>query len=92
MKIEKIKIIKSDDRGVIYNCGKSNFISRRKGSLSSHSHEGSEIVYLVKGEIELTIGNETQRVKAPAKYEIPENIHHAMIALTDIEFIIDREV
>ena len=30
MELKKIKIIKSDERGTIYNCGKSSFISRKK--------------------------------------------------------------
>jgi len=92
MKINNIDIIKSDERGVIYDCGKSCFISRKKGTVSAnHSHEDPEIVYLVRGEIELTIGDETEIVKAPAMFETGPNVHHKLIALTDIELVIDRE-
>ncbi|MCH8741868.1 cupin domain-containing protein [Patescibacteria group bacterium] len=92
MKIEDIKIIKSDDRGIIYNCGKSSFISRKKGSVSAdHTHEEREVVFLVKGEVELTIGKETQIVKAPIKFETAPDVYHKLIALTDIELVIDRE-
>jgi len=91
MKLEEIKIIKSDERGVIYDCGKANFIFRKKGSISAnHQHDDHEIIYLVAGEIELTIGDETQIVKAPVKFEIPSNTYHKLIALTDIEIVIDR--
>ena len=73
MNPEEIKIIKSDERGVIYECGKSSFIARKKGSVSAdHKHEDSETIYLVNGEIELTIGEETQIVKAPIKFSMRE--------------------
>ena len=92
MKIEKINIIKFDERGVIYNCGASCFLSRKKGSVSAdHQHEDSEVNYLVKGEIELTIGEETQIVKAPARIEMAPNEYHKLVALTNIEILIERE-
>ena len=91
MKLEKIDIIKSDERGIIYNCGKASFISRKKGSISAdHTHADPEITYLVKGEIELTIGDETQVVKAPIKFILAPNVYHKLVALTDIELVIDR--
>ncbi len=91
MNLEDMKIVKSDERGVIYDCGRSNFIARKKGSISAdHKHEGAEIVYLVKGEIELTIGNNTQIVKAPVKFSYASNVYHKLVALTDIELVIDR--
>lgn len=91
MKLEEIKIIKSDDRGVIYNCGKVNFITRKKDTISAdHSHQDKEMVYLVKGEAELTIGKETKIIKAPIVFEVPSDIHHKLVALTDISLVIDR--
>ena len=91
MDLQEIKIIKSDERGMIYDCWKSNFISRKKGTISAnHTHEDPEIIYLVKGEVELTIWNETMVVKAPVMWEINANIYHKLVALTDIELIIDR--
>lgn len=92
MNLHKIQIIKSDERGVIYDCGKSSFISRKKGTISAdHKHKDPEIVYLVKGEVELTIGNETEVVKAPIMFKTDSNVYHKLIALTDIELVIDRE-
>jgi len=92
MKLEEIKIIKSDERGIIYDCGNSGFISRKKGAISAdHTHEDPETIYLVKGEVELTLGDETQVVKAPVKFSAPSNVYHKLVALTDIELVIDRE-
>lgn len=88
MNLEEIKIVKSDDRGVIYDCGGAYFISRKKGSISAdHTHEQAEKLFLVKGEIELTIGSETQIVKAPASFDIGSNVYHKLVALTDIELV-----
>lgn len=40
MKISKLKLIKSDERGEVWSCDKFNFVSRRKGSVSAdHTHE-----------------------------------------------------
>ncbi len=92
MELNEIKIIKSDERGIIYDCGNSSFISRKKGTVSAdHIHNDPEIVYLIKGEIELTIGDETQIVKAPIMFKTGSNVYHKLIALTDIELVIDRD-
>lgn len=91
MKLNEIKIIKSDERGIIYDCGNSSFITRKKGSIgANHTHEDQEIIYLVKGEIELTIGDETKIVRAPIMFKIDSNVYHKVVALTDIDFVIDR--
>lgn len=92
MELNEIKIIKSDERGTIYDCGKSSFISRKKGTISAnHTHKDPEIVYLVKGDVELTIGDETKIVKAPIMFKTDSNVYHKLVALTDIEFVIDRD-
>lgn len=91
MNLNKIKIIKSDERGIIYDCGNSSFITRKNGTISAdHKHEDPEIVYLIKGEVELTIGDETRIIKAPVMFKTDSNIYHKLVALTDIELIIDR--
>ncbi|MCK5413466.1 MAG: cupin domain-containing protein [Candidatus Pacebacteria bacterium] len=90
MKIEKIKITKEDDRGIIYDCDKVGYIFRNKGTISAnHTHEEAETLYLVQGKIELTIKNKTEIVKAPIKVRIEKNVYHKLIALTDIIIIRD---
>lgn len=92
MKLDTIRIVKSDDRGIIFDCGKSKFIARKKGTISAnHTHEDPEVVYLVKGEIELTIGDETKVVKAPVTFSTGSNVYHKLLALTDIELVVERE-
>lgn len=92
MKLHQIRTIKSDHRGVIYDCGKSNFISRKSGTVSAdHIHNEPEKIYLVEGKIELTIDNETQIVEAPIMFEYGPNIYHKLVALTDIRLVTERE-
>jgi len=88
MNIKKLPIVKSDKRGIIYNCNSVNFLFRKKGTVSSdHTHKEGEDIFLVEGEIELTIGNETKKVKAPIKIEIEPNVYHKIVALTDIRIL-----
>lgn len=92
MNVKEIRTIKSDERGIMYDCDKLNFISRKRGSMSAnHSHPDSEILYLVRGEVELTLGSETRKVAAPVKIDIPGGTFHKLVALTDIEILEDRE-
>jgi len=88
MNIKKLPIVKSDERGVIYDCGRMNFLARKKGTISSdHTHPEGEDIFLIEGEIELTVGDETERVKAPVKIELPADVYHKIIALTDIKLL-----
>ena len=88
MKIEDIPTIKDDDRGKIYRCEPVNYIVRKKGSISAnHTHEEAEQLYLIEGEVELTVGSETTQVKAPKMFFVPPNVYHKVKALTDIKLI-----
>ena len=92
MNLKELKILKEDNRGVIYSCDKVNLIIRKIGSVgANHIHEIPEILYLTKGKIELTIGKETKIVKAPIKISIESNIYHKVLALSDIEIIEDKD-
>jgi mannose-6-phosphate isomerase-like protein (cupin superfamily) len=91
MRLKEIPIIKSDERGIIYDCDKLNFISRKKGTISAdHAHNIREILYVVRGNVELTIGKETKQVSAPLRIEIPAHTYHKLVALSNIELLVDR--
>ena len=92
MKITELRTIKSDERGIIYDCDKLNTIKRKKGTINAnHTHEDPEILYLVEGKVELTIGKETKVVSSPVKIEIESLQYHKLMALTDIILLEDRE-
>jgi quercetin dioxygenase-like cupin family protein len=88
MDLQKMKILKEDERGMIYYCEKVNLILRKKGARGAdHTHEMPEILYLIKGKLKLTIGEETKIVEAPTRISIGPNVYHKDLALTDIEMI-----
>ncbi len=53
MDIKEIPVIKSDERGKIYDCDKCNIVMRKKGTISAdHSHKEQEVNYLLLGELD----------------------------------------
>ena len=89
--LSPLPILKSDDRGVMYNCDTLKCVVRKKGSISgNHIHSDPEILYLVSGSATVTVGDETTVVEAPMKIQIPGNIHHQLFADSDIIFLEDR--
>ncbi|MBD3359909.1 MAG: hypothetical protein GF365_04360 [Candidatus Buchananbacteria bacterium] len=93
MDFKKIKVLKDDARGIMYDCDKLNFIERRKGTISAdHKHIDPEILYLLKGEIKIIIGEDEQKIKSSVKIRIPANQYHKIIALTDIIILEDRQL
>ena len=88
MNIKDIPIAKSDERGLIYDCGKIRLVVRKKDSVGAgHSHPEGEDMFLIEGKAELTVGKETKKVKAFTKIEIPPNTYHKIVALTDIKLL-----
>ena len=89
MNLKKLKIIKADERGVVYECDGIMYVLRKKGTVTAdHIHDDlGEILYLIKGTIKLTVGEEVKKVSAPTKIEIPKKIYHKILALSDIEFL-----
>lgn len=88
MQIESIKILKKDERGIIYRCDPINYIVRKKGTISAdHNHEEEETIYLVEGRAEFTVDKETQDIESPTKFSISSNVYHKLVAKTDIKLI-----
>ncbi len=93
MKINNLPIFKEDKRGIIYDCGDFKFLSRKKGSISAdHLHDESEVLFLIDGNIELTVNDEVKIIKEPVKIEIPKNVYHKIKALTNIKLIYQRKL
>lgn len=91
MRIEPLPILKSDERGIIYDCDKVRFLARKKGTTSGdHIHPEPETLYLVSGTAKLTVDDRTETITAPVKISLEGNVRHKLFALTDIEFIEDR--
>ena len=92
MNLSEIEIAKSDSRGVMYHCGGFEYIKRVNGSVSGdHAHPDSEEIYLLSGEIEMTVGDEVRIINAPIKISIPANVPHKVTAQTDIVLLVNRK-
>jgi len=82
--LEKVKIIEESEGIIAYDCDRVYYVRLKKGAtLSDHSHNHEEIVFLMEGEAEMILGDKTEIVKAPAQLVIPENVYHKFTALTD---------
>lgn len=91
MKLSKVAIKKSDERGTIYKIEKFNLVIRKKGTTSAdHSHPEKETLYLIEGRAEITVDDETQVVEPVARLEFPENTYHKLVALSDIMLLYYR--
>ncbi|MBI2572905.1 hypothetical protein HYV86_03545 [Candidatus Woesearchaeota archaeon] len=93
MEISSLPILKQDERGTIYDLGgKAKYIVRKQGSISGdHMHNVEEILFLLNGKVELTLGNVISIVEAPVKISIPAHTHHKLLAITSIELVEFRD-
>ena len=56
-------------------------------ALPSHNHVHEQITYMIKGELEMKIGEETVLLTPGSVQVIPSNVVHGAIAHTDCELI-----
>lgn len=60
----------------------------KKGSvLPMHHHEHEQITFILEGELEMTIGEDSMVLNPGSYYVIPSNVPHAAIARTDCKVI-----
>lgn len=52
------------------------------GNTSNHSHSNEQVGYVLKGEVEITIADETQKCGPGIAYYIPSNIPHGYKVLS----------
>ncbi len=52
-----------------------------------HSHPHEQVVNVIEGDFELTIGSETEILKPQSVVIIPSNAHHSGRALTDCRIL-----
>ena len=89
--VRDIPIESADGRGTTYNLGEWSLMERKEGTVSAdHEHKDAESLVLIDGRIELTIGDDTKLVEQMAEINIPGNIHHKIVALTDIKLLKKR--
>lgn len=83
-----MEIIKENDKGKTYQADGFKILYRYKDTIAGDNSENvEELIYLIEGSAEITLGDLTRVVKAPAKIEFPAKTYHKIKALTDISFI-----
>ncbi|MGQ0713419.1 MAG: cupin domain-containing protein [Gemmatimonadaceae bacterium] len=60
---------------------------KRGAALPQHSHPHEQLTTLISGELELTLGGETQVLRAGMLAVIPSGVPHSARALADCEVI-----
>lgn len=57
------------------------YVSIKEGSiLPSHSHLHEQVTFVIEGELEMTVGNETYHLIPGTAQVIPSNVSHSAIA------------
>jgi quercetin dioxygenase-like cupin family protein len=59
------------------------FFLERDVVVQPHSHTNDQVGYIVRGKLEVTIGNQTQICRAGDSYAVPGGIMHSVHALVD---------
>ncbi len=84
-----MKIIKEDDRGKTYQADGFKILYRNKDTISGDNSENAEeIIYLVSGSAEVTLGEKTWVAHFPSEIFFPAKTYHKIRALTDIVLIL----
>ena len=82
--IKEIEIAEEREGLLAYDCGPVLYIELKEGvTVSDHLHDHEEKVFLIKGKVEMTLGDKVQIIKAPVKLLIPKNTYHKFTALED---------
>jgi len=85
----KVKLVKEDGKGKIYQIDDFKIYYRNKDTISGDNSENkAEIIYFITGSAEITIENAVWQAEAPAKIEIPAKTYHKIRALSDISFVL----
>ncbi len=83
--MEKLAILEQGEGYVAYDCDTCIYIKLEKDAVvADHQHSHKETVFLLEGEVEVTIVNETTIISAPSKLIIPGNTYHKFKALTEV--------
>ena len=84
-----MKLINNNEKGKVYSGSDLKIFYRKNRSISGDNDVNSyEKIYLIKGEVELTIADKVRNITAPAEFEIPENTYHKIVALKDVVFVL----
>jgi hypothetical protein len=85
----KVKLIKDNEKGKVYQIDNFKIYYRNKDTISGDNSENKEeVIYLITGSAEITLRNSIWTAEAPIKIEFPAKTYHKIKALSDISFML----
>lgn len=86
MDITDVLVNKQDKRGTVFDCDNFKLIKRVKGSVTGdHQHYDSKVYFLLSGEAEVSVGDQTRIISGLKRINVPKHAYHKILALTDVE-------
>ena len=83
--LEDIEVLEKIEGGIAFDCDGIYFIRLDKGvTVSDHLHPEAQLIYLLEGQAEVTVGEEVFIMTAPKKIKIKGNVYHKFYALTNL--------
>lgn len=85
----KLELIKENEKGKAYDTDRCKILYRNKWCVAGDNELNPyELIYLINGNAQITLKDETKVIEAPEVFEFPANTYHKILALTDISFIL----
>ena len=86
-----MELIRQDDNGKTYQADGFRVYYRNAGHISGDNDINvREYIYVLQGEANVIIGDETHELVAPSHIEIPAKTYHAITGKTDIVFVVQH--
>jgi len=84
-----LQLVKDNESGQTYQGDDFKVLYRNKGSVSGDNNANvNERIYLMTGEVSLTVKEDTKIIVAPAEFNIPESTYHKIEAITDFVAVV----
>lgn len=80
---KSVRTIKA--RGGVLMASEMSFKAGGIGAIHDHPHE--QIVYVLEGEMDFTLGEDTKRVRAGDSVYVPSGLRHGAVAITDARLL-----
>lgn len=88
---ETIKVLETDERGGIYDCGPVQVVFWNAGSKSSvHMHPYPDTIFVLRGMVKITYGKKSETLLALEQITIPANTPLKVEALENVILVETR--
>ena len=85
--IEMLPGVRRRTMGTTDECMLCEFVLSEGAVVPRHSHMNDQVGYVISGELEMTVGDVTRRLKPGDSYAIPGGIEHGAVAIVQTVLI-----